>query len=76
MSLDAACSYAPLEESTRTVYSTYVGCFSHDYAKMSDRSHTRDEGFVEWGLMASGDFSSSWQGRCVSKDVLVDGRIR
>lgn len=76
MSWDTVCSYSSQEELTRTVYSTYVGCFSHDCAKMSYRSHIRDEGCVGWGLMASGDFSLSWQGRCVSKDVLVDGRIR
>lgn len=52
MSRDTVCSYASREELTRTVYSTYVGCFSHDCAKMSDRSHIRDEGFC--GVEAHG----------------------
>lgn len=60
MSRDTVCSYASREELTRTVYSTYVGCFSHDCAKMSDRGHIRDEGSVGWGLTASGDFSLPW----------------
>lgn len=60
MSRDTACFYVSQEELTRTVYSTYVGCFSHDCAKMSDRSHIRDEGSAGWGLMTSGDFSLPW----------------